>query len=61
MLLEFTLMPLPFPPILRTLAITWPQTVFGPEMRCLVAAQVDGIVRLDYLPSMMVLPSQTFL
>jgi len=30
-----------------TLAIARPQTVFGPEMRCLMAAQVYGIVRLS--------------
>jgi hypothetical protein len=42
MLLEFTPMPSPFLPILRTLAITWPQSVLGEEDRLAVAAQVHG-------------------
>ena len=45
MLLEFTPMPSPFLPILRTLAITWPQGVINEEDIQAGAAQVDGGVR----------------
>jgi hypothetical protein len=42
MLIEFTPMPSPFPPILRTLAITWPQGLLGQEDSQAGAAQVHG-------------------
>jgi hypothetical protein len=45
MLLEFTPMPSPYPPILLTLAITWPQGVLGEEDSQAGAAQVHGGVR----------------
>ena len=44
MLVAFTQTPSPFHPILRTLAITWPQGVIGEEDDLAVAAQVYGDV-----------------
>jgi hypothetical protein len=46
MLLEFTPMPSPFLPILRTLAITWPLGVISEEGVLTEAAQVYGDVRM---------------
>jgi hypothetical protein len=46
MLVEFTPILSPFPPILRTLAITWPQKSELKIENPLAAAQVHGIVIL---------------
>jgi hypothetical protein len=51
MLLEFTPILSPFPPILRTLAITWPQNVLDAENSLAEAAQVNGGV-IHYLQAL---------